>query len=119
MLSSTAKNLYWMGRYLQRAKTTARLIELRVLLAAGVPIPAAHLLSNHYNATRREYYRELRRASESEGDIVPFLRYAVQGFIDGIRIQVERVWEQQYADRWEQYVYETLGRVVTTAERRE
>ncbi len=27
MLSSTAKNVYWMGRYLQRAKTTARLIE--------------------------------------------------------------------------------------------
>ena len=27
MLSSTAKNIYWMGRYLQRAKTTARLIE--------------------------------------------------------------------------------------------
>ena len=27
MLSSTAKNLYWMGRDLQRAKTTARLIE--------------------------------------------------------------------------------------------
>jgi uncharacterized alpha-E superfamily protein len=27
MLSSTAKNLYWMGRYLQRTKTTARLIE--------------------------------------------------------------------------------------------
>jgi uncharacterized alpha-E superfamily protein len=27
MLSSTAKNIYWMGRYLQRAKTTTRLIE--------------------------------------------------------------------------------------------
>jgi uncharacterized alpha-E superfamily protein len=27
MLSSTAKNLYWMGRYLQRAETAARLIE--------------------------------------------------------------------------------------------
>ena len=27
MLSSTAKNLYWMGRYLQRAKSTARLID--------------------------------------------------------------------------------------------
>ena len=27
MLSSTAKNVYWMGRYLQRAKSTARLIE--------------------------------------------------------------------------------------------
>src|SRR6476620_9598498 len=27
VLSSTAKNIYWMSRYLQRAKTTARLIE--------------------------------------------------------------------------------------------
>ena len=27
MLSRSASNLYWMGRYLQRAKTTARLIE--------------------------------------------------------------------------------------------
>jgi len=38
MLSSTAKNLYWMGRYLQRAKTTARLIEAtqrRALQSSG------------------------------------------------------------------------------------
>lgn len=37
MLSSTAKNLYWMGRYLQRAKTTARLIEAtqRMVLQSG------------------------------------------------------------------------------------
>ena len=37
MLSSTAKNLYWMGRYLQRAKTTARLIEAtqRMALQSG------------------------------------------------------------------------------------
>ena len=27
MLSSTAKNLYWMGRYLQRAENMARLLE--------------------------------------------------------------------------------------------
>ena len=33
MLSSTAKNLYWMGRYLQRAKSTARLIEATQRLA--------------------------------------------------------------------------------------
>jgi hypothetical protein len=31
---------------------TGRLIELKLLLEAGVPQPAAHLLSNHYNATR-------------------------------------------------------------------
>jgi uncharacterized alpha-E superfamily protein len=38
MLSSTAKNVYWMGRYLQRAKTTARLIEAtqrRALQSSG------------------------------------------------------------------------------------
>jgi uncharacterized alpha-E superfamily protein len=37
MLSSTAKNLYWMGRYLQRAKTMARLIEAtqRMALQSG------------------------------------------------------------------------------------
>lgn len=37
MLSSTAKNLYWMGRYLQRAKTVARLIEAtqRMALQSG------------------------------------------------------------------------------------
>lgn len=98
---------------------TARLIELQILLAAGVPMPAAHLLSNHYNATRPEYYRQLQRASESGGDVVPFLRYAIQGFVDGIREQVDRVWVRQYADRWEQFVYETFGgRITTDAEKR-
>jgi len=82
-------------------------------------MPATHLLSNHYNATRTEYYRRLEEASESGGDVVPFLRYAAQGFVDGIRLQVERVWAQQYADRWEQFIYETFGgRITTEAERR-
>ena len=37
MLSSTAKNLYWMGRYLQRAESTARLLEStqRMALQSG------------------------------------------------------------------------------------
>ena len=34
MLSRTAGNLYWMGRYLERADFTARLIEATVRLAA-------------------------------------------------------------------------------------
>lgn len=120
LIKAICAHLYvaWIHPFDDGNGRTARLMELQILLAAGVPMPAAHLLSNHYNATRMEYYRELRRASESGGDVVPFLRYAAQGFVDGIRAQVELVWEQQYADRWEQYVYETLGRVVTNAERR-
>ena len=37
MLSSTAKNLYWLGRYLQRAESTARLLEAtqRMALQSG------------------------------------------------------------------------------------
>jgi len=58
---------------------TARLLEFRVLVASGVPTPTAHLLSNHYNQTRTEYYRQLDRASRSGGDVVPFVEYAVRG----------------------------------------
>ena len=39
---------------------TARLVEGKIMLASGAPVPACHLLSNHYNKTRSEYYRFLR-----------------------------------------------------------
>ena len=56
-----------------------------ILVISGVPAPAAHLLSNHYNQTRSEYYRQLGRASQSGGDVLPFITYAVRGFVDGLR----------------------------------
>lgn len=121
LIKATVAHLYvaWIHPFDDGNGRTARLMELQILLAAGVPMPAAHLLSNHYNATRTEYYRHLEAASGSGGDIVPFLRYAIQGFVDGIRAQIERVWVQQYADRWEQFVYESFGgRITSDAERR-
>ena len=54
------------------------------LVKRGIPTPAAHLLSNHYNQTRAEYYRQLDRASKSGGELAPFLEYAARGFVDGI-----------------------------------
>jgi hypothetical protein len=43
----------------------------------------------------------------------------MRGFVDGVRTQIQRVWIQQYADRWEQFIYETFGgRITTDAERR-
>lgn len=121
LVRATLAHLYiaWIHPFDDGNGRTARLVELQILLAAGVPMPAAHLLSNHYNATRTEYYRQLEDASASGGDIAPFLRYAIRGFVDGIRAQAERVWVQQYADRWEQFIYETFGgRVRSDAERR-
>ena len=121
LIKAVVAHLYlaWIHPFDNGNGRTARLAELQILLAAGVPTPAAHLLSNHYNVTRDEYYRQLQLASDSGGDVVPFLRYAIRGFVDGIRSQVERVWVQQYADRWEQFIYETFGgRVTSDAEKR-
>lgn len=98
---------------------TARLVEVWTLLAAGFPMPAAHLLSNHYNETRTEYDRQLEYASGSGGDILPFLRYAIAGFSDGLRAQLEMIFDQQWSDRWEQYVYEQFAGMSTPARLRQ
>ncbi|MFH1115485.1 MAG: Fic family protein [Pseudomonadota bacterium] len=84
---------------------TARLLEFRFLMSSGVPHPAAHLLSNHYNQTRSRYYFELKRASQSKGDVIPFLTYAVQGFLDGLKQQVAKIQHEQWEVVWRDYVY--------------
>jgi Fic family protein len=98
--------LAWIHPFGDGNGRTARLLELHILLSAGVSSPAAHLLSNHYNLTRVEYYRQLDYASKSGGDILPFLTYAVAGFVDGLRSQLESVWQQQRDVFWRDYVHE-------------
>jgi Fic family protein len=79
---------------------TARLLEFLILLDGGVPAPAAHLLSNHYNQTRQAYYRTLERASVSGGDVLPFLQYAVKGMLDGLRKQLTEIRSYQLKMIW-------------------
>lgn len=98
--------LAWIHPFGDGNGRTARLVEFHLLMEAGIPSPAAHLLSNHYNQTRAEYYRQLDYASKSGGDIIPFIQYAVQGFVDGLRSQLEYVWEQQWDIVWRNYVHE-------------
>jgi len=85
---------------------TARLMEFQILLSAGVPTPAAHLMNNHYNQTRSEYYRQLEAASGSGGDIIPFLEYAAQGLVDGLREQLAKIRLRQWDVAWENFVHE-------------
>ncbi len=87
---------------------TARLIEFIILISSGDPATAAHLLSNHYNQTRPRYYQELKNASESKGDMIPFFTYAVQGLLDGLREQVETIQGQQWKVVWRDFVYRTI-----------
>ena len=108
ILRAVVAHLYlaWIHPFGDGNGRTARLIEFHILLSAGVPSPAAHLFSNHYNQTRTEYYRQLDRASKSGGDIVPFVTYAVRGLVDGLREQLEKIWEQQWDVVWRNFVHE-------------
>ncbi len=86
----------------------ARLVEFQILVAAGIPTPAAHLLSNHYNQTRSEYYRQLARASRVDDGVSSFLFYAVRGFVDQARIQIESIRFQQMEVTWRNHVHNVL-----------
>ncbi len=98
--------LAWIHPFGDGNGRTARLMEFHVLFASGIPLPAAHLLSDHYNFTRTAYYHELAKASASGGDLIPFLFYALQGLLDGLRGQIALIREQQLRVTWENYVFD-------------
>ena len=85
---------------------TARLLELYILMSAGFPQPTGHLLSNHYNRTRARYYDFLNAAVRSEEAVIDFIRYAVRGFVEGLREQVAFIRQQQWDVAWINYVHE-------------
>ena len=87
---------------------TARLIEFQILLEAGIPTSAAHLLSNFYNQTRTEYYRQLDKTSKTKGDISDFIRYAIKGYVDELRDQLNIIRMQQWDIVWRNYVHDSL-----------
>jgi len=108
LLKAIISHLYlaWIHPFGDGNGRTARLLEFKILLASGVPTPAAHLLSNFYNETRQEYYRQLTRASQSGGEVIPFIEYAVRGFVDGLRIQLRTIQDQQLDVVWRNYIHE-------------
>ena len=96
--------LAWIHPFGDGNGRTARLVEFQILANAGVPAPAAHLLSNHFNETRSGYYRQLSHASRSGGETAPFLIYAFQGFYDGLRGQLDKIQRQTEELIWTQIV---------------
>ena len=112
ILTAIAAHLYfvWIHPFGDGNGRTARLIEFRLLLQAGFPTPAAHLLSNFYNLTRSEYYRQLDQASRSGGKMSEFIAYAVQGLVDQLREQLGMIRGLQWDAAWRNYVYERFGK---------
>ena len=119
VLQATLAHLYiaWVHPFADGNGRTARAIELHILLAAGVPDIAAHLLSNYYHRTRQRYYEALDR-SRHEGTFA-FLRYALEGFGIMLREQLEEIERQQLGILWKDLVYrEFAGKHSPLQERR-
>jgi Fic family protein len=92
---------------------TGRLVEYYILVRAGLPDIASHILSNHYNDTRPEYYRLLHRANE-ERELTCFIEYAVRGFRDGLITTLTRVQDSQFAMSWQKVIHDRFaGRRMT------
>ena len=101
--------LAWIHPFDDGNGRTARTIEYGLLQCAGVPNVGAVLLANHYNLTREQYMRHLRRAStECKGDLTDFVLYALQGLYDSLGEALEIIRSHVFLTSWENYVYETF-----------
>jgi Fic family protein len=122
MLKAVLAHVYiaWIHPFGDGNGRTARLVEFGILAAAGIPSVAAHLLSNHYNATRANYYRYLEHASKSGGDLNPFLAYAAEGFVGELQQQLNSVHQWIVEATWTNYVHSLfLGSTVTSKRQRD
>jgi Fic family protein len=102
--------LEWIHPFGDGNGRTGRLLEFYVLSRGGNPDITLHILSNHYNLTRPEYYRQLDKASKT-GDLTEFIRYALVGYRDGLRQTLEKIQESQLKMTWQKYVYDQFGTV--------
>lgn len=120
VLKAIVAHLYlaWLHPFGDGNGRTARLVEFQLLLLSGVPTAAAHLLSNHYNLTRAEYYRQLDLASKSGGDVSPFIQYALQGLNDGLDEQLQTIRAQQFHVFWMNHVHNSFRQKVNATDLR-
>lgn len=121
ILKAIIGHLYieWIHAFGDGNGRTGRLLEVQILLAAGVPSPACHLLSNHYNLSRREYLKQLRMASDSGGNTIPFVTYALEGFLDGLKGQLAHIRKLQMEFAWLNYVHDYFRNQPTKAAQRQ
>lgn len=96
---------------------TARLIEFYILLRAGLPDIASHILSNHYNDTRQEYYRQLDLCVRGR-DLSGFIKYAILGFRDGLRGVHDIVQMNLLEMSWHKFIYDVLDSKKATGKTR-
>lgn len=110
ILSALMAHLYiaWIHPFEDGNGRTARLVEYQLLLQAGAPAVAAHVIADHYNKTRTGYYRELHRTSREPYSVTGLIEYSLQGFVDGLRQQLVLIQEQQLRVTWHHFVHDVI-----------
>jgi len=111
MVRAILAHLYiaWIHPFGNGNGRTARLVEVQILAQSGlVPLLSTNLLSDYYNKTREKYYGELEKAS-STLRAAGFVRYALEGFVEELRSQVEVVKDHNVQVAWESYIHQVLN----------
>lgn len=122
ILSAIVAHLYiaWIHPFGNGNGRTARLIEFQLLVQAGVPAVAAHVMSDFYNKTRTRYAQVLAKTSRDPSyPIEEFIQYALQGFVDGLREQIDIIRNHQMMVMWQNYVHERFHDRNTSARARQ
>jgi Fic family protein len=94
----------WIHPFADGNGRTGRLLEFYILLRGGNPDLASHILSNFYNETRPEYYRQLLLAGQTK-DLSAFLKYAIQGYHDGLLKVLGEISSNGLETAWRELVY--------------
>lgn len=100
--------LEWIHPFGDGNGRVGRLLEFYVLLRGGNPDIASHILSNHYNQTRTEYYRQLDRAFQTR-DLTDFIDYALLGFRDGLQSTLKIIQSSQMHITWQKLIYDKFA----------
>jgi Fic family protein len=122
ILKAIMAHLYiaWIHPFGDGNGRSARMLEFRLLMAANVPLNAAHLLTTHYNDTRAEYYNHLEASSRIDKGIpANFLIYALNGFLDALDEQIGIILKEQLNVTWGNYVHGIFSGKLSEAQARQ
>ncbi|MGH3712830.1 MAG: Fic family protein [Micromonosporaceae bacterium] len=111
--------LAWIHPFGDGNGRTARLVEFQLLAESGFPTPACHLLSNYYNRTRQMYYRVLAETSRPPYPVHRFVSYALRGFVEELREQLQVIRVQQHHVAWVNYVHERFRNATSSTSHRQ
>lgn len=100
----------WIHPFSDGNGRTGRLVEFYILLRGGNPDIASHILSNHYNQTRSEYYRYI-DASTKERSLSKFIKYALVGFRDGLEQTMQIIQNGNILSFWQKLIYDRFNDV--------